>query len=136
MLETLNRLYPIRYTAFGLCILGAIYCLLSSLLGSIDGWTVLGFLVFAGLTAVGFYDIEQSKRAILRNYPVIGHIRFGLEFNLTSALLAHNSMWVPQVTNGSIIPLRPPTLNLTTFALSLGQSAHNPTTPACSIFQP
>lgn len=80
MLETLNRLYPIRYTAFGLCILGAVYCLLSLLLGSIDGWTVLGFLVFAGLTAVGFYDIEQSKRAILRNYPVIGHIRFGLEF--------------------------------------------------------
>ena len=31
------------------------------------------------LTAVGFYDVIQSKHAILRNYPIMGHFRFFFE---------------------------------------------------------
>ena len=41
------------------------------------GWITL---VFAALVAVGVRDSLQSKRAVLRNYPVIGHVRFLLEF--------------------------------------------------------
>src|SRR6478735_6899138 len=29
--------------------------------------------------AVGLYDLAQRKHSILRNYPLIGHARFGLE---------------------------------------------------------
>jgi glutamate synthase domain-containing protein 2 len=37
-------------------------------------WIVLGPLI-----AVGFYDMYQEKRAVLRNFPVIGHARYLLE---------------------------------------------------------
>jgi glutamate synthase domain-containing protein 2 len=33
----------------------------------------------AGLSALGVYDLVQQRRAILRNYPIIGHLRFILE---------------------------------------------------------
>jgi hypothetical protein len=39
----------------------------------------LPFVVFAGLALVGIRDILQTKRAILRNYPIIGHLRFFFE---------------------------------------------------------
>ncbi|HPH15005.1 MAG TPA: FMN-binding glutamate synthase family protein, partial [Burkholderiaceae bacterium] len=35
---------------------------------------------FMGLVGTGIYDLRQTKRSILRNYPVIGHLRFMLEF--------------------------------------------------------
>ncbi|MDF2157914.1 FMN-binding glutamate synthase family protein [Algoriphagus sp. CAU 1675] len=41
------------------------------------GYVVLGVLVF--LLLVGIYDILQTKHAILRNFPVIGHFRYMFE---------------------------------------------------------
>ena len=35
---------------------------------------------FAALVALGVYDLQQTQDAILRNYLVIGHIRFMLEY--------------------------------------------------------
>lgn len=32
------------------------------------------------LVAIGIYDIIQKKHAILRNFPILGHVRFILEF--------------------------------------------------------
>ena len=40
-------------------------------------WIVL---LFAFLVVVGLRDLRQNHHAILRNYPVIGHVRFLLEF--------------------------------------------------------
>lgn len=40
-------------------------------------WILLGILVF--LIAVAIYDVIQTKHAILRNFPVIGHLRYILE---------------------------------------------------------
>ncbi len=77
MLHTLNNLFPIRYTAFGLSCFGLLLSLFSLLVFGV-GW--LPFLVFAALVAVGVYDVRQQKRSILRNYPIIGHLRFTLEF--------------------------------------------------------
>ena len=77
MLARLNAWYPIRYTALGVCVFG----LLLSLYGIFifgAGW--LGALVFGGLSALGLHDLRQDKSSVLRNYPVIGHLRFGLEF--------------------------------------------------------
>lgn len=43
------------------------------------GWWA-AFAVLAALLAVGVHDLLQRRHAILRNYPIIGHIRFILEF--------------------------------------------------------
>jgi glutamate synthase domain-containing protein 2 len=37
------------------------------------------FLIAAALTALGIRDLIQTRHAILRNYPILGHIRFLLE---------------------------------------------------------
>lgn len=39
------------------------------------GFSILGILLFG----IGIYDITQKKHAILRNFPIIGHVRFLLE---------------------------------------------------------
>lgn len=77
MLNYLNALYPIRYTALGLCGLGFLLSLFTLAgFGVGGGWA----LVFFALLAVGAYDLLQTKRSILRNYPIIGHLRFMMEF--------------------------------------------------------
>ena len=38
------------------------------------------FVLFALLVCIGVYDLQQTKRSILRNYPIIGHLRFAMEF--------------------------------------------------------
>jgi glutamate synthase domain-containing protein 2 len=38
------------------------------------------FLLFGSLVGIGVYDVRQRKRSILRSYPIIGHIRFMLEY--------------------------------------------------------
>ncbi len=76
MLNLFHSVFPMRYLAFTLCAVG----LLLSLLAWVGGGYVLPVLVFAYLVGTGFHDLLQTKRAILRNYPVIGHMRFLLEF--------------------------------------------------------
>jgi glutamate synthase domain-containing protein 2 len=77
MLHTLNAIFPIRYTAFGLSIFGL---LLSFFSLAVFGVGSFAFVIFSVLVGIGVYDVRQPKRSILRNYPIIGHIRFMLEF--------------------------------------------------------
>ncbi|MDJ1006701.1 MAG: FMN-binding glutamate synthase family protein [Paracoccaceae bacterium] len=42
-------------------------------------WAWLGALLFGALTTLGLHDITQTRHSILRNYPVIGHMRFLFE---------------------------------------------------------
>lgn len=76
MLDRLNALYPVRYTALALCVLCALLSLFTLVGFGVGGFW---FLVFTGLSALGLWDLRQSKSSILRNYPVIGHLRFMLE---------------------------------------------------------
>jgi len=76
VLNFFHSVFPMRYLAFTLCAVG----LLLSLLAWAGGGHVLAVLVFAYLVGTGFHDLLQTKRAVLRNYPVIGHMRFLLEF--------------------------------------------------------
>ena len=76
MLVRLNALYPIRYTALALCVLFALLSLFSTVAFGVGmGW----LLLFGALSVVGWYDLRQSKSSVLRNYPVIGHLRYLLE---------------------------------------------------------
>ena len=77
MIHQLNSLYPVRYTAFALCVFGMLLSLFALVAFGV-GLPVV--LVFGALVAVGMYDLQQSRHAILRNYPVIGHLRFMLEY--------------------------------------------------------
>ena len=76
MLDRLNALYPVRYTALALCALIALLSLFTLVAFGVGGWS---FLVFGALSAVGLWDLRQTKSSVLRNYPVIGHLRFMLE---------------------------------------------------------
>lgn len=42
-------------------------------------WMWLLVAVLAALVLVAVYDLTQKRHAILRNYPVIGHLRYALE---------------------------------------------------------
>ena len=77
MLHTLNNFFPVRYTVFFLCVLGLLLNLFTLLIFGVGAGTTL---IFMGLVGTGIYDLRQTKRSILRNYPVIGHLRFMLEF--------------------------------------------------------
>ena len=76
MLDRLNALYPVRYTALALSVLFALLSLFALLAFGKGGWW---FLLFGGLSAVGWWDMTQAQRAVLRNYPIIGHFRYMLE---------------------------------------------------------
>lgn len=76
-MSQVNRDFPVRYIPFGLCIVGT---LISAAALEMDdrAWRLIA--LFGTLTAVGLYDVIQTKTSVLRNYPVIGHLRFMLEF--------------------------------------------------------
>ncbi|KQP12006.1 glutamate synthase [Pseudorhodoferax sp. Leaf267] len=80
MSKKTNPPLPIRYSSFGLCILGLCASLVTAVVAP-HLWTAwLALVLFAALTATGVHDLRQTRHAILRNYPVIGHMRFLLEF--------------------------------------------------------
>jgi glutamate synthase domain-containing protein 2 len=72
-----NAHLPVRYAALGLC---AFFFLLSVFSMIAFGVGLLYALLFIGLCALGVRDLRQTRHAVLRNYPVIGHLRFILEY--------------------------------------------------------
>ncbi|WP_421887656.1 FMN-binding glutamate synthase family protein [Methylibium sp.] len=73
----LNEHFPIRYFVWLACAVGA---LLSALVWAATGSGGLLVLVFVALVGTGVHDVRQSRHSVLRNYPVIGHLRFFFEF--------------------------------------------------------
>lgn len=62
----------IKFTTIALFIIAIITCVVI--------WPVHGFIALAILLlSIGFYDIFQTKHTILRNFPIIGHMRYLLE---------------------------------------------------------
>ena len=80
MRPTSPSLFPLRYSSFALCVAGLVASAVAVALWP-SAWPAwLALLVFAGLSGTGVHDLRQTRHAILRNYPVIGHMRFLLEF--------------------------------------------------------
>lgn len=80
MFDWLNKLdqhLPVRYLFWLLCGIALMLSLFVWVGFNMGGWLVLLFLFLVGL---GFRDTQQARHSVLRNYPVIGHLRFLLEF--------------------------------------------------------
>ena len=77
-LMKIDRLVPVRY----LTLVGLMF---AALLGALGWWQGHGagpWLLLAGGagTLLGVRDLRQTQRSVLRNYPVLGHMRYWLEF--------------------------------------------------------
>ena len=70
----------IRFSTLALCVLGALLSLLW--MGAFGrSWASISLLLLCvGLVLVGLYDMGQTRHAVLRNYPILGHMRYMLEF--------------------------------------------------------
>ena len=68
---------PLRFATLSICATG-----LAVSIGTLALWHVgwAAAAVFAPLTLLGILDLRQTRHAVLRNYPVIGHVRFLLEY--------------------------------------------------------
>jgi hypothetical protein len=58
---------------------GAIGAIVFALLMPVHFIFPILFLPCAALCAIGVWDLLQSRHSIRRNYPILAHIRFGLE---------------------------------------------------------
>ena len=76
MLHVINQFFPVRYLVLIVSVLGTLGACAAALRGHSVWWLPLPL----ALTLLGLYDLLQTRRSILRNYPVIGHLRFMLEF--------------------------------------------------------
>jgi glutamate synthase domain-containing protein 2 len=76
-INRLDQYFPIRYSAWALCMVGFVASTYAWARMGIDVWLAL---VFLGLVLLGLRDTRQTRHSILRNYPVIGHLRFLFEF--------------------------------------------------------
>ena len=76
-LKKLDQHFPVRYTAWLLCAVAMMLSAFSWVAFDTGGALVILFML---LTALGFRDTQQTRHSVLRNYPVIGHLRFLLEF--------------------------------------------------------
>lgn len=66
-----------RYTTFALAVFLAVLLAGLWIAGRVGGfWPLVALL----LAALGVYDVVQRRHSVLRNYPIIGHLRFLFEF--------------------------------------------------------
>ena len=61
-----------RFTFIALGIIAVITC---TAIWPVYGFSIIGLLIFG----IGIYDLFQKQHSILRNFPVLGHMRFLLE---------------------------------------------------------
>ncbi len=76
-LTRLDQHFPVRYTAWIACAVAFMLFSFTSVAFHTGGFLALLFLFLVGL---GWRDTRQRRHSVLRNYPVIGHLRFLLEF--------------------------------------------------------
>ena len=81
-LSRLNKHVPVRYAAWASCGVLAALGMILALESGHPAWSGYWYLVAAGgfFVLLGVRDLFQTQRAVLRNYPVIGHLRYLLEF--------------------------------------------------------
>lgn len=79
-MQLVALLFSPRYIVLTLCCLAAALCALLMISGLVHAQLLyLPLLVFTALVAIGAHDLTQTRHAILRNYPIAGHLRFLFE---------------------------------------------------------
>src|SRR5215813_14061680 len=78
-MRLLPTTFYMRYLALIVAVLGAAGFALWAWTEPGQVGPLLGFGLFAALAVVGVRDLTQSRHAILRNYPIIAHLRFIFE---------------------------------------------------------
>lgn len=66
-----------RFSTFAGVVALTVLSFLAMLIWS--GWFVVPLVFFGALSALGWNDMRQPQHSILRNYPVLGHMRFLFE---------------------------------------------------------
>lgn len=79
VLDVIDGWMPIRYSTWLLFGVAGALGLSMAMDGGGLAWWCLAVVGLAGAVQ-GWRDVRQTKRAILRNYPVIGHLRFLFEY--------------------------------------------------------
>jgi glutamate synthase domain-containing protein 2 len=69
------RILPLTASVVAFVLLGLL--ILSSV--GLYAYLITPFFIAAFLVAVGLHDVIQTKRAVLRNYPISGHARYIME---------------------------------------------------------
>ena len=77
MLNWIDQRIPVRCVALFAVVALWVLSALQLVVGQTSLWVVL---CLTGLVVLGVHDLQQKSHAILRNYPIIGHLRFLLEF--------------------------------------------------------
>jgi glutamate synthase domain-containing protein 2 len=68
-----------RLLPFGLCVLASVAGLTALAVMGLSWWLGTGVVLAIALSALGLRDLLQESHAILRNYPIIGHLRYMFE---------------------------------------------------------
>jgi glutamate synthase domain-containing protein 2 len=76
-LAKIDRFFPVRYLAWATALLVTLWF---ALRWWQTGMGAIATLVGAVLALIGLRDSLQRQHSVLRNYPLIGHLRFLLEF--------------------------------------------------------
>ena len=59
--------------------IAAILTVICAIIGIWTPWVFFLAAAFAAVTLLGVHDMRQDRHAVLRNYPILGHIRFLFE---------------------------------------------------------
>ncbi|MGW2715616.1 FMN-binding glutamate synthase family protein, partial [Streptomyces sp. NPDC001356] len=59
--------------------IGALAVAFGVFASTVSPWWWPAALLCTALAGVGAYDLFQKRHSVLRNYPVLGHVRFMLE---------------------------------------------------------
>ena len=67
----------LKFFVVGVLAVATALVALAATLGGVAWWVLVALL--AGLLLLGVWDVTQRRHSILRNYPVLGHLRFLME---------------------------------------------------------
>src|SRR5271169_88957 len=75
----MSMLFHSRFIPLWLAVLATLLFGAGLLAVSFTLWLAIPFAVAAVLVAVGIHDLVQPSHSILRNYPILAHMRFIFE---------------------------------------------------------